>query len=186
MRPQKTHSKYSSYSQVKQGTQDVIDLLAIGHCSHCIGLNANLPSQLYCVLKGTLRSKIDFGKLVSYIFPVSCPQPPQMMILEKLNFMRVFVGTNKMVNRFSPTDLHLVCNRLYPKHFQIFNISLSHSVWRINFFLDSLLLEGASSWDQTNRPRSCCYWMLCAIIFPALTRNCSSRGTHKTYLVALV
>lgn len=68
LKPQKTQSTYSSCPKVKQGTQDVTDLLAIGHCSHCIGLDANLPSPLCYILKGTSRSKRDFGKPVAYIF----------------------------------------------------------------------------------------------------------------------
>ena len=43
-------------------------VLANGHCSHCIGLFANLPSQLFCTLRGTLQSKLDLGEPMTYIF----------------------------------------------------------------------------------------------------------------------
>lgn len=109
------------------------------------------------------------------------------MILEKLAIVIVFVETNKMVDRFAPTDLHLVCDRLHTKLLLILNVRVILLAWEINcFFFDSLLLEEVSTCNATNRPKFCCYWIHCNIIFPALTRNCFSRGTHKTYLAALV
>lgn len=108
------------------------------------------------------------------------------MILEKIAVMIVFVETNKMLDRFAPTDLYPVYNRLYTKLFLILNVRIGLSAWGINCFSGCSLLEEVSTWNLTNRPKFCCYWILCNIIFPALTRNCFSRGTHKTYLVALV
>ena len=56
------------------------------------------------------------------------------MILEKLAIVIVFVETNKMVDRFAPTDLHLVCDRLHTKLFLILNVRVILLAWEINCF----------------------------------------------------
>lgn len=100
------------------------------------------------MLRGTLHSKLDLGEPMTYIFTSPCPEPPEDDPGETTAIVIVFIETNKMVDRFAPTDLHLVCDRLHTKLFLILNVkSYSLSLGnKLFFFRDSLLLEEASTY----------------------------------------